>query len=131
MRRRAGWILLAVVLVVVAGAVGLWQIADRGPIAALTDAEPVSVYDAEAGRLDTLRLRGRAVTATVDGTVVEIEDGGRLLLDVGDGTFPLRLSDADSLQVDDRLLVVGRVRRWGPQRWLDVSAWSRVVVSGR
>ena len=125
MSRRAGWI-GAGVLVAVAALVVAWRVADRGPIAALT-AVPVTVHDAEAGRLDTLRLRGRAVTASVDGTVVQVGPGDRVWLDVGDGAFQLRVPGGDSLAVRDRVLAVGRVRGQGGRRWLDVEAWSRVA----
>ena len=118
------------VAAVAVGLVALWQVADRGPIAALA-AEPVAVHDVGAGRLDTLRLRGRAVTASVDGTVVEVGPGDRVWVDLGDGAFPLRVPDGDSLAVRDRVLAVGRVRGRGGQRWLDVEAWTRVTSSGR
>ena len=129
MTRPAGWVVVGVLAAVAVGLVALWQVADRGPLAAFA-AEPVAVHDAGAGRLDTLRLRGRAVTASVDGTVVEVGPGDRVLVDLGDGVFPLEVAGADSLGVRDRLLAVGRVRGRGGRRWLDVEAWSRVTSSG-
>ena len=130
MTRRAGWIVAGLLGAVAVALVALWQVADRGPIAALA-AEPVAVHDAGAGRLDTLRLRGRAVTASVDGTVVEVGPGDRVVLDLGDGAFALRVPDGDSLAVRDRVLAVGRVRGRGGRRWLEVEAWTRVTSSVR
>ena len=128
--RRSLWLVAGVAGAALVAVLALWQVADRGPFAELT-AEPVTVHDAEAGRLDTLRLRGRAVTASVDGTVTEAEPGGRLRLDLGDGPFSLRVPDGDSLAVGDRVLAVGRVREWRGRRWLDVDAWTVVVITAR
>ncbi|MDT7856964.1 hypothetical protein RQM47_09960 [Rubrivirga sp. S365] len=127
---RAGWIAAGVLVAIVVGLVALWGVADRGPFAALA-AERVAVHNAEAGRLDTLRLRGRVVTASVGGTVVQIDPDDRVWLDLGDGAFPLRVPGGDSLAVRDRLLAVGRVRGRGGLRWLDVEAWTRVTASVR
>ena len=126
MSRRAGWAIAGVLAALAAGAVVAWAVADRGPVAALA-AEPVTVHDVGAGRLDTLRLRGRAVTASVDGTVVQVGPGDHVWVDLGDGAFALRVPDGDALAVRDRVLAVGRVRGRGGRRWLDVEAWSRVA----
>ena len=128
--RRGVWAVLGALVVGLVAVVALWRVADRGPLAELT-AEPVTVHDAEAGRLDTLRLRGRAVTASVDGTVIRARPDGRVRLDLGDGPFTLDVPGGDSLAAGDRLLAVGRVREGRGRRWIDVEAWSTVTYGLR
>ncbi|WP_412063312.1 hypothetical protein [Rubrivirga sp. IMCC45206] len=120
-----------------AGAIGLAGLAlaivllarESGPLAA-PDAR-VMVGDATATLLDTVSIRGRRVEASLDGHVTEIDADETVWLSVAGDAFPLRFDDGHGLEVEDRVLVVGRLRARGGRRWLDVSAWSVVVADVR
>ncbi len=102
---------------------------ESGPFAA-PGARAV-VADATAAQLDTIAVRGRRVEASLDGHVAEIGSDGTVWLSVGGDAFPLRVGEGHGLEVEDRVLAVGRVRARGGRRWLDVSAWSVVVADVR
>lgn len=91
------------------------------------EAAPLLLVDATATALDTVHLGGRTVTATLNGTVVEMDTDGAVWLDTGEDAVRLALPEAADLQVEDRLLVVGRLRGRGGRRWVDAEAWSRVA----
>jgi len=88
----------------------------------------VTLADASALTLDTVAVRGRRVEASLNGTVVEIGDDGRILLALADGAVELRLPEAGALRVEDRVLAVGRLRARRGRRYIEADAW--VVVTG-
>ena len=94
----------------------------------LPGAEPLLLVDASATALDTVSLRGRRVTATLNGTVVENAPDGSVWLETGEDAFRLTFPEAVDVAVEDRILAVGRLRGRGGRRWVEVTAWS--VVDG-
>ncbi|WP_412067772.1 hypothetical protein [Rubrivirga sp. IMCC43871] len=122
---------------VAAGVIGLAGLAlaivllarESGPLASLE--ARVLVPDATAVLLDTIAVRGRRVEASLDGHVAEIGADGTVWLSVAGDAFPLRIDDGHGLDIEDRVLAVGRLRARGGRRWLDVSAWSVVVADVR
>ena len=113
----AGGVLLALVLV------GQQQ-------GVIGPAQPrVELAGATAAVLDTVTVRGRVVTASVDGVVSQVDGDGAVWVVSGGDAFPVRFDDAPGLAVEDRVLVTGRVRARGGRRWLDAQSWARVVTS--
>ena len=97
---------------------------ESGPLA--LPGASVVLEDATATTLDTVSVRGRTVEASVGGVVVEV-DGPTVWLSTGDDAFPLRIDggpDGPGLEVEDRVLAVGRLRARGGRRWLEVRSWS-------
>ena len=125
MSRRAA---LAAALGVAGLGAALWLLSrEVGPFA-----EPgatVTLADATASTLDTVRVRGRRVEASLAGTVVGIDRSGEVWLSTGDDAVALRFEAPPGLDVEDRLLAVGRLRARGGRRWVDVEAWT--VVEAR
>ena len=99
---------------------------DVGPIAR---ADAVTALDGPtAHQLDTLSVRGRRVVASAEGTV-EAVGADEVWVTMGDDAFPLRFPGPHGLDVEDRVLVVGRLRARGGRRWLAVSDWAVVSSS--
>ncbi|WP_420457028.1 hypothetical protein [Rubrivirga sp.] len=86
----------------------------------------VSVPGATAAVLDTLSVRGRRVEASLDGTVVQVGPGDDVWVEAGGDAVPLRFRDDPGLEVEDRVLAVGRLRDRGGRRWVAVESWARV-----
>ncbi|MEM1115717.1 MAG: hypothetical protein AAF845_03340 [Bacteroidota bacterium] len=110
---------------IAAGGVLLSQ--EAGPYR-LPEAEPLLLVDATATALDSVRLGGRRVTATLNGVVVQHGPAGDVWLDTGEDAVRLAFPEAVGLEVEDRVLAVGRLRGRGGRRWVEVDAWS--VVTG-
>ena len=122
-RRRAAAFGAAAVAVAVLGAL-LW-----------TRTEPLSdrvdLGEASVAMLDTVRLDGRRVTASLSGEVQMVDDDGTVWVGTDDHAFAVRAEPEDSLSVEDRVLVVGRVREDREGRSLDPESVTRVVVQLR
>lgn len=121
--RRAVAIVLGLIVV---GAATALYVRQNGSLPGLGE-PPLLLVDAGAAVLDTVRLGGRRVTATLNGTVTEVAPDGTVWLDTGSDAFPLLFPDEAVLDVEDRVLAVGRVRAKGDRRWVDVDAWSLVA----
>lgn len=102
----------------------------HGPYAR-PESAPLLLVDATAAALDTVRLGDRRVTATLNGRVVAVGPAGSVWLDTGADAFPLRFPEAVPLEVEDRALVVGRLRGRGGERWVEVVGWSAVTSRPR
>ncbi len=102
---------------------------DLGPFA--QPASRVAVPDATAAVLDTLTVRGRRVRASLEGTVVQVGPGDEVWLDAGGDALPLRFDADPGLEVEDRVLAVGRLRERRGRRWVAVESWARVETSVR
>ena len=98
-------------------------------------AEPLSdrvdVGEASVAMLDTLRLDGRRVTASLQGEVQMVDDDGTAWVGTDDHAFAVRAEPEDSLRVEERVLVVGLVREGRAGRYLEPGAVTRVVVQLR
>lgn len=101
----------------------------RQPGPAGSGDQRVHLADATATQLDTVAVRGRRIEASLTGIVVQESMSGTLWLSTGDDAFPVRLPIRDSVEVDDRLLVVGRLRARGGRRWLEAESWARQIGS--
>ena len=101
-------------------------IRETGPFA-----ERVALADATATTLDTVSVRGRRVEVSLDGVVTQIGPGDEVWLDAGGDAVALRLPEATDLEVEDRLLAVGRLRSRGGRRWVEVASWATVEASVR
>jgi hypothetical protein len=77
--------------------------------------------------LDTVALGGRIVTAEMDGTVSAVGSDGQIWVGTADHAFEVRGAERDSLTVEDRVLVAGRIREDDGQRWLDAQTVTPVV----
>lgn len=128
-RRSRAWAIGAVALTAVA--VGLVLLVRQWESLALPGAEPLMIDDASPGHLDTLAFRRRPVIASLSGVVQQIGPEETVWLQSHGDAFPVAFSEAPDLEVEDRALVVGRLKGWGGQRWLDVESWSRVETSMR
>lgn len=93
--------------------------------------EPLLLVDPAPTTLDTVAIDGRRVTATFDGVVRQVDPDGTVWLEWGDDAFPLHAAPSDSVQVEDRALVGGRLRSWRGRRWLSVETWTPVTRSVR
>lgn len=93
--------------------------ASRPPVVDLGSATPAL--------LDTVSFEGRTVRASFDG-IVEVADDmtGTTWLTQRGAAFPVHLGDSADVRIEDRLLVYGRLRGRGDERWLDAEAWTRV-----
>ena len=88
--------------------------------------ERVEVPDAAAAVLDTLRVQGRIVEASVNGWVVQQDPDGVVWVSSGGQAFPMRFPEGVVLEVEDHVLVTGRLRARGGRRWLAVTSWAHV-----
>lgn len=86
----------------------------------------VEMDAATAAQLDTVAVRGRVVRVSMDGLVTQIDAEGEVWLGAGGDAFPLRFPSDPEVSVEDHLLVTGRLRARGGQRWLAVSDWVRI-----
>lgn len=127
---RRTWIALGVVGLLGLAVLAVWIGRDTG-LMTLPGREGLRLSDPSPTRLDTLTIDGRRVTASVDGVVRQLDDDGTVWLEWAGDAFPLRYDGADTLRVEDRALVVGRLRSWRGQRWLEVGSWTPVVRSAR
>ena len=81
--------------------------------------------------LDTVAFGGRRLTASLSGYVTDVRAPDELwIADAGDA-FRVVFPEAPGLGVEDRVLVVGRLRGRGGRRWLEASAWTPVVGTAR
>lgn len=131
-RPRRAWVLAAIVvlglLALAAAAVFVGR--DTG-LVELPGTTPLLFIDPSPARLDTVTIDGRRVTATLGGIVRQIDPDGTVWMEWDGDAFGLRLPETDSVQVEDRALVVGRLRSWRGRRWLDVEAWTPITRSIR
>ena len=104
-------------------AVGLW-------LRAHPPAPTVDLGMAPLARLDTVALSGRIVTAVLDGTVCAVGAEGQVWVGTADHAFEVRGAARDSLGVEDRVLVAGRIREGDGRRWLDAHTVTHVVGLG-
>lgn len=88
----------------------------------------VDLGDAPVGLLDTVSLAGRYVTASLDGSVQGVGADGTVWVGTADRAFAVRGALAESLRVEDRVLVFGRVRAGRDGRWLDADALTEVTT---
>ena len=102
---------------------------DVGPLA--RPGARVMLADATPATLDTVTVRGRRVEASLDGIVVQIGPGDDVWLASGTDAVALRFPSDPALEIEDRVLAVGRVRARGGARWIDVASWSRVAADVR
>lgn len=87
----------------------------------------VDLGAATVAMLDSVSFAGRTVRASLDGTVEMSDDAtGTVWLAQRGQAFPVVLGDTAGVVVMDRLLVHGRLRGRGDDRWLDAEAWTRV-----
>ena len=81
--------------------------------------------------LDTVAFEGRRLTASLGGYVTAFDAPHALwIADDGDA-FRVLFPEDPGLEVEDRVLVVGRLRGRGGQRWLEAEAWTPVVGTAR
>ncbi|PAP76905.1 hypothetical protein [Rubrivirga marina] len=93
--------------------------------------ERVALPDVTATTLDTVSVRGRRVEVSLEGTVTQIGPGDDVWLETGGDAVALVFPEAGDLEVEDRLLAVGRLRSRGGRRWVDVESWARVETGVR
>ena len=124
-RRRRGVATAAAAALAVAALVAVLVVA--GLALHRSGGRTVDLGDATLAMLDTVAVDGRRVTASFGGVVRAVGPDGTLWVGTDDHAFAVRGAEADSLRVDDRVLVVGRVRADGHGRWLDARALTRVV----
>ena len=93
--------------------------------------ERVTLADLSAAELDTVSVEGRRVDVSLGGIVTQVGTGADVWLTVGGDAVALRFPEGTSVEVEDRLLVVGALHAWRGQRWVDVAAWSHVEASVR
>ena len=86
----------------------------------------VEVEDASAAQLDTVVVRGRVVQVSMNGLATQIDADGQVWLGSGGDAFPFRFDTDPGLSVEDHVLVTGRLRARGGQRWVAVSDWVRI-----
>lgn len=123
-RRSRLWAAAAVL--VAAAVAGLVVLAGQWESLSVPGAEPVVIADAVPTQLDTLTFQRRPVIASLSGVVVQVGPDETVWLERGGDAFPVSFPEPPGLAVEDRALVVGRLRSRGGQRWLDVDAWSVV-----
>ena len=87
---------------------------------------PVELGAATPRQLDTLAFRGRRIEVSLGGWVSEVAPDGRVWLGSDAQAFPVSLPDSVDVAVEDRLLVTGRLRGRGGQRWLEAEHWTHV-----
>ena len=71
-------------------------------------------------------LCGRRVTASLDAVVQAVGADGQVWLGTADHAVEVRGVGPDSLAVEDRVLVDGRLREDAGERWLDAGVITRV-----
>jgi hypothetical protein len=113
---------LSALLVLASRQWGPWQTAESRPLL-LVDPSPVV--------LDSVRLQGRLVTASLSGIVQAVDPEGTVWLVDAGHTFPVVFPSTHKVIVPDRVLLVGRLRGQRGQRWLDVTDWTVVVPDVR
>jgi hypothetical protein len=86
----------------------------------------VDLGEASVETLDTVTVDGRVVVASFGGSVAHVDADGTLWVGTDDRAFAVRGAAAESLGVEDRVLVVGRVREGDGVRWLDAEALTAV-----
>ena len=89
-------------------------------------APPVELGATTPRQLDTLAFRGRRIEASLGGRVFEVAPDGRVWLGSDAQAFPVSFPDSVEVDVEDRLLVTGRLRGQGGRRWLEAQAWTHV-----
>ena len=88
----------------------------------------VHVAGASVAALDTVDVAGRRVLASLGGVVHAVGTDGTVWVGTVDRAFAVRGAEAESLRVEERVLVFGRVRAGRGERWLDAHAVARVVA---
>ncbi len=127
---RLRWAVLVGGVLLALGALAVYLGRDTG-LVAFPGRPAVLLPDPTPAALDTVAIDGRRVTAALDGTVRQIDTDGTVWLEWGGDAFPLREAPSDSVAVEDRALVVGRLRSWRGRRWLAVESWTPVTPSVR
>lgn len=115
---------LAAAALLFAGLVA-WAVRESGP-AALGGPVRVELGEASALEIDTVAVRRRAVTASLDAHVVGTLDARTVEVADRSGIVRVVLRRGHGLDVGDALLVVGRVREDRLGRRVDAVAWSRL-----
>ena len=90
----------------------------------------VDLGSTQLARLVTVALDGRVVTAVLDGTVSAVGADGQVWVGTADHAFEVRGAARDSLGVEDRVLVAGRIREGDGRRWLDAHTITHVIGVG-
>ena len=124
MRRRLdgrGWVTLAVGLGGLALAVFL--IVQEQRTGETPTAPILELGAAHPALLDTLDFRGRRIEASLSGWVSDVAPDGQVWLGSDALAFPVRLPDTAWVDVEDRLLVTGRLRGRGGRRWIEARTW--------
>ena len=81
--------------------------------------------------LDTVAFGGRRLTASLGGYVTGFDAPDALwIADEGDA-FRVVFPEPPDLDVEDRVLIVGRLRGRGGERWLAAEDWTPVVGTPR
>ena len=126
---RWAWVGLGVLALVALGALAVYLGRGTGFVE-IPGRAPVLLVGASPAQLDTVDIDGRRVSVTFSGTVRQIDADGTALVAWDNEAFRVRLAEAD-LDVDDRVLGIGRLRSWRGRRWLAVDDWSQVTASMR
>ena len=92
---------------------------------------PLDLGAATPAELDTVAFGGRRVTASLGGYVADLRAPDELWLADGGDAFRVVFPEPHGLDVEDRVLVVGRLRGRGGRRWLEAEAWTPVVGTAR
>lgn len=87
---------------------------------------PIKLGAAQPAQLDTIAFQGRRIEASLTGIVVDVAPNGRVWIGSDAQAFPVALPDTVAAEVEDRLLVTGRLRGQGGQRWLEARSWTYV-----
>lgn len=101
-------------------AAGLWLI--RHP-----PARTVHLDGVPLAQIDTVALGGRRVSVSLDAVVQAVGADGEVWLGSADHAIEVRGVAHDSLAVEDRVLVDGRLRERDGERWLDAAVVTRVT----
>ena len=92
---------------------------------------PVDLGSTTPAYLDTVAFRGRRLSASLGGYVADVQAPTELwIADDGDA-FRVVFPEPPALDVEDRVLVVGRLRGRRGRRWLEARSWTPVVGSAR
>ncbi len=81
---------------------------------------------ASLARIDTVTLDGRRVSVSIDAVVQAVGADGQVWIGTADHAVEVRGVGPDSLAVEDRVLVDGRLREDEGDRWLDAGVVTRV-----
>ena len=98
---------------------GLWLVRHPPPRVLHLDGASIT-------RIDTVALAGRRVSVSLDAVVQAVGADGQVWVGTADHAVEVRGVAPDSLAVEDRVLVDGRLRESESERWLDAGTVTRV-----